>query len=477
MHDIETSAPTRPSDTPVHPETKGIELIPDSQRHGRARDLFSVWAAPNLSLLNFTIGATMILLGLELWQAILVIIAGSLPWVFPAFLSIAGPRAGTSASVISRAMYGVIGNKVVIAFTGWLVSSVFLALNWLASSFLGAEALRRIGFSDPIVVPITVTVVVSIATVLVAVYGHGLIIRSYPWVASVLLLIFLLVTFFVLPTVNWSYRPSEPLSGTGLWSAATVGFAILASTPLSYVNSPDFSRYLPIRTKRSHIIAATALGGALPMIVFTIVGALLATALTEDAFAAGIDVALMDALPMWLAPALVIGVILNTVALNAMTTYSSSMTLQAVGLPIRRIPAAVTVGAIGTALTIYLVLSSSLLEAINLMLQFLIIVSGPAMAIFVTDVAMRNARYRGVDLFDDRPGSKYWYLKGWNVAGIVAMVAGGVATAACLTTDVWTGPISERLGYIDLSVPIGMLTAALLYRMLSRRTTARKELA
>ncbi|HEY9324049.1 MAG TPA: cytosine permease, partial [Agromyces sp.] len=116
-----------------------MELVSQSDRHGRARDLFWVWAAPNVSVLNFTIGATMILLGLELWQAILVIVAGSLPWVFPGILAIAGPAAGTSGSVITRALYGVIGNKLVVAFTGWLISAVFLALNWLASSFMGAD--------------------------------------------------------------------------------------------------------------------------------------------------------------------------------------------------------------------------------------------------------------------------------------------------------------------------------------------------
>ena len=53
----------------------------------------------------------------------------------------------------------------------------------------------------------------------------------------------------------------------------TIGFTILASTPLSYANSPDIARYLPRSTRPLHIIAATALGGALPCIFFTIVGA------------------------------------------------------------------------------------------------------------------------------------------------------------------------------------------------------------
>ncbi|MFF2274613.1 purine-cytosine permease family protein [Agromyces sp. NPDC058126] len=455
-------------DAPTQPETRGIEYVSASERHGRARDLFGVWAAPNVSVLNFTIGATMILLGLEIWQAVAVIVAANLLWVFPGLIAIAGPAAGTSGSVISRAIYGVIGNKVIIAFTGWFISAVFLALNWLASSFMGADLLAQWGFDDPVLGPVIVTLVVSAITVLVAVYGHALIIRSYTAISAGLLVIFLAVTVFALPTVDWSYQAPVPLTGVPLWSAVTIGFTILASTPLSYINSPDIARYLPRETKPSHIIAATALGGALPGIFFTVVGALIATGLSAAAIDAGIESAILGLLPSWLGPLLVLGVVVNTIALNGMTTYTSSMALQSVGVPIRRIPSAIVVGVIGTALTLYLVMSTSLLDAVNLMLQFLVIVSGPAMAIFATDIILRRNGYDAIDLFDERRGGKYWYAGGWSIPGMTAVVTGGIATALCLSTDVWTGPIAELLGWVDLSVPVGMTVSALVYLGLSK---------
>src|SRR5690606_38835844 len=103
-------------DVATQPETRGIELISAADRHGRARDLFGVWAAPMVSVLNFTIGASMtFVFGLEIWQALLVIFASCLLWVFPGIVAISGPAAGTSGSVITRAMYGVLGNKVYVA--------------------------------------------------------------------------------------------------------------------------------------------------------------------------------------------------------------------------------------------------------------------------------------------------------------------------------------------------------------------------
>lgn len=455
-------------DASTQPETRGIEVIGDAERHGRARDLFFVWAAPGVSILNFTIGATLILLGLEIWQAIAVIVAASLLWVFPGLIAASGPAAGTSGSVVTRAMYGILGNKLFVAFVGWFIGAVFLSLTWLASSFMGADLLRRVGLDDPVWVPIGVTIVVSAVTILVAIFGHGLILRIYPLIAIVLFVIFVLVSAFILPTVDWSYTSPEPLGGVQLWSAISIGFTILASTPLSFINSPDIARYLPRSTRPSHIAAATAFGGALPFIVFTSVGVLLATGLKASAFDAGIDVALFDLLPLWLGPILVVGVILNTIALNAMTTYTSSMALQAIGFRLRRIPAAIIVGVVGTALTIYLVLSSSLLEAANLMLQFLVVVSGPAMAIFVVDVLQRRYVYDSADLFDTRRGGRFWYSGGWSIPGLLALLLGGVTTALCLSTDVWTGPIAHAIGYVDLSVPVGMLVAAGVYALLSR---------
>ncbi len=455
-------------DTASRPETRGIELIEDSERQGRARDLLAIWAAPNVSILSLTIGASLILLGLEVWQAIAVIIVASLLWVFPGIIAASGPAAGTSGSVVTRAMYGILGNRLFVAFVGWLIGAVFLSLTWLGSSFMGADLLRRIGFGDSFWVPIGVTVVVSAATVIVAIFGHGFILRAYPYMAAALFVIFLVVAGFILPTVDWQYAAPAPLSGTALWSAITIGFTVLASTPLSFINSPDIARYLPRSTKPSHIAAATAFGGAVPYIVFTIVGVLLATGLSGAQIDAGLDVALLDLLPVWVGPLLVVGVVINTIALNAMTTYTSSMALQAMGFRLRRIPAAIIVGAIGTALTIYLVLASSLVDAANLMLQFLMIVSGPAMAIFVVDTLLRRYAYSGAELFDTRPGGRFWYTRGWSIPGIVALLCGSLATAMCLSTTVWTGPIGQATGYVDLSVPVGMLVAAIVYAALLR---------
>ncbi len=74
-------------------------------------------------MLNITVGASMTLvLGLEIWQALLVILASSVLALLPGIVAISGPAAGTSGSVVQRAIYGIHGNKIVIAFYGWFIS-------------------------------------------------------------------------------------------------------------------------------------------------------------------------------------------------------------------------------------------------------------------------------------------------------------------------------------------------------------------
>lgn len=457
------SPPPRDDLAATRPETRGIEPVTADGRKGRPRDLFFVWAAPNVSVLNFTIGATLIVLGLELWQALVVIVIGSLPWILTGVVAAAGPTAATSSSVITRAIYGIRGNKVVMACYGWFISAVFLALNWLASTFMGVHLLRLLGFDAPVLAPVLVTVVVSALTVAVAVYGYGMILTFYTPITVVLLIIFLAVVGYSAPQWNWDYTPAEPLEGTALWSAVTISFAILASTPLSFSNSPDMSRYLPEAASPARIAAATALGGAVPCIFFTGVGALMATGLDAGALVAGAEDAMLSLLPGWMGPVFVLGVILNTVCLNAMTTYTSSLVLQAIGLPLRRIPAAIIAGAIGTALTLVLVLSTGLLEAVNLLLQLLILISAPTMTVLAADVLLRRRQYDAALLFDERPGAPYWYTGGWSLAGLGAILAGAAAGALVMTTEIYTGPISAAVGYLDLSVPTAMLVTGAVY--------------
>ncbi|MGW0664246.1 purine-cytosine permease family protein [Streptodolium elevatio] len=447
-----------------HPETRGIDQVPTDERTGHPRRLFAVWAAPNVSYLSFVVGGGLILMGLTLPQAIGVILAGNLLWICTGVVAASGPVAGTSGSVISRAMYGVIGNKVVLVLTGWLIAAAYLALNWSAASVAGLGLADRYGLPGSAPVEAAVICAIAAGTLLIAIYGYALIVRLYTALSIMLTAVFVVVTGYVLAEADWSYAPAEPLHGAALAATLGAGFTIIASTPLSYSNSPDLARYLPRGSSPFAIAGWTALGAYLPSVVFTSVGALAATGLDMS----DPQAALESVMPGWFIPVFVIAVVTNTMANNGMTAYSASLSIQSVGVRLARIPAVLVIGVLGTAMTLYAILVFDFLTSVNTMLQLVVAVTGPAMAVAVTDLLLRRNRYNGADLLEQERGGPFWYHRGVHWAGVAALVVGGLVAAMWVNTSFWTGPIAAATGDVDLAIPSGMAAAALTYWVVTR---------
>ncbi|KDN86409.1 purine-cytosine permease family protein [Kitasatospora cheerisanensis] len=471
--DPRTELPTPPpaADRAGRIEAHGIDHIPDSERHGRPRDLFAVWAAPNVSYLNLVVGGTLVLIGLDLWQSLAVIVVGNLLWAGVGLLAVSGPAAGAPSEVIMRAMFGVRGNRVNIAVTGWLVSVCYLALNWAAASLAAFGLAERAGLTPGAPLKVLVIVLIAAATLAISVYGHATIVRLYGPFTLVLTAVFLLLTGYLLTGghTDWHYRPADPLHGTALVAALAGGTALIASAPLSYSTSADFSRYLPRTTSPRAVAGWTALGAFVPSVLFTALGSLAATTLdmTDP------QSALTAVLPGWFRPLFLLAIVLSAVANNAMTAYSSGLALQAVGLRIRRSRSVALDGALGVALTLYALLVSNFLDTVNNMLELMVALTGPVMAVYATDVLWRRNRYHGPALTDETPGSPHWYFHGVNRAGAAALVLGTAAATLCLSTQLFTGPLAHLAGDTDLSLPAGMLTAAATYWLLMpRRGTA-----
>lgn len=451
-------------------ETHGIDYIPETERHGRARELFAVWAAPNVGYLALVVGGTLILMGLSLWQALAVIVVGNLFSVLTGIVAVSGPASGTPSEVISRAMYGIRGNRVNILVTSWFISVCYLALNWAAASYTAFRLAERFGVE--VTVPVKIVLILAVAgiTLVIGVYGHATIVRLYQPLALVLTAVFVVMASFVLGKADWAYQPAEPLHGVGLWAAIAAGLTIVASAPLSYTNSADFARYLPSDTSPVAVAGWTSLGAFVPSVLTTGLGALAGTALNM----ADPESAIEGVLPSWFIPVFLVAVIVGTIANNAMTAYSSGLALQSVGLKLRRSRSVLLDGSIGTAMTMYALLVSNFLDTVSNMMQLVVTVMGPVMAVYVADVLWRRNNYDGPGLSDETSASPYWYTAGVNWAGVVAVVVGIGLSLMCVAAPVFTGPVAKAVGGVDLSLPVGLLVPAVVYVVLmSRRQVTR----
>ncbi|MFG3547379.1 purine-cytosine permease family protein [Streptomyces sp. NPDC047725] len=452
-----------PSERAVRVEAHGIDHIPDTERHGHPRQLFSVWAAANVNYLSLVIGGALVLMGLTLWQALAVIVVGNLFWLLTGLLSISGPAAGAPSEVITRAMYGVRGNRVNNAIVGWLISVCYFALNLSAAATAAFALVEKTGVTAGTGVKTAVVIVVAALTLAIGVYGHAMIMKLYLPITLVLTAVFAVVAFYVFGKTDFSYAPAEPLTGHDLWAVVIAGITLVGSGPLSYTTSADFSRYLPRATSAKAIVGWTTLGGFLAGTAVCSLGALAATAVDMTDPQAG----LATVLPDWFEPVFLLALVLGTIAINALTAYSAGLALQAVGIRIRRTRSVLADGTAAVSLTLYGLLVSDFLDTVSNVLQLTVVLLGPAMAVYATDILLRRNRYDGPALMDESPQSPFWYRAGVSPAGTLALL-GGVAVSALCVDTLYTGPIAAALDGIDLALPVGLVVAALLYAVLTR---------
>ncbi|MFF5285644.1 cytosine permease [Streptomyces sp. 62] len=457
-------ATTPADDRPGRIEAHGIDHISDAERHGNPRELFAVWAAASVNYLSLVVGGALVLMGLSLWQSLAVIVIGNLFSVLTGLVATPGPAAGAPSEVITRALYGVIGNRVNNAIGGWLVSVCYFALNLAAAATAAFALVEKVGITADTPVKIVVVVVIAALTLGISVYGHGLIIKLYLPITLALAGAFTVVALAVFKHADFSYVPAERLTGTDLWAVLVAGTAMVASGPLSYTTSADFSRYLPRTASPKAVAGWTALGSFIPSVVVCALGAFAATAvdMTDP------QNALQEILPGWFVPVFLLALVLGTISINALTAYSAGLALQAVGLRIRRTVSVLFDGTVAVGLTLYGLLVSNFLDTVSNALQMITVLIGPLMAVFATDVVLRRNRYDGVALSDETPGSTFWFTGGVNWAGAGSLVAGVVAAALCVNT-LYTGPVAAALGGIDLSLPVGMVVSSVLYVVLGRR--------
>lgn len=103
-------------------ETTGIEIIDESARTARPHDLFWPWFAANVSVFGISYGAYVLGFGISFAQAAVVAVVGViLSFALCGIIAIAGKRGSAPTMILSRAAFGVQGQKVP-GVMSWLVS-------------------------------------------------------------------------------------------------------------------------------------------------------------------------------------------------------------------------------------------------------------------------------------------------------------------------------------------------------------------
>lgn len=446
-------------------ETRGIDYVPEAERHGHPRELFSIFATASISYSNIVVGGLLPMFGLSLWQAMVVLLLGNLTWLLVGILACSGPSAGTPSTMITRSMYGVHGNKINVAWTSWAICLAAQAV-WLIFAVQTVLALCALfAIPTPPFVQFLILCVIALVTLTISVYGHATITRLSGLCAIVLAVGLIPFVASVAPHITLPSAASTLFSPV----AFSTALVLIASQGISWCNSADYARYLPAETPRSGIILWTALGGAVPAILLQTFGVLASTAIDMTNF----QQALATVLPAWFYPVFLVLFLIGTTCGSALVAYASGLALQAMGVKIRRAKSVIVDGLVAVAITCYALFVSDLTSTMTSVLEMIVVPLAPGMAIYLADIALRRNRYNGIGLNDDSAASPVWYHGGFNRAGLSAQIAGSIAALLFLNTPIFTGPLSQALGGLDLSIPAGMAVAATIYVVTFQRGRAR----
>ena len=443
-------------------EQHGINLIPEAERRGNPRELFWVWAAANVIITYVIVGGILASLGLTSQQMLLIVILGNLPYLLVGYGGIPGARVGTATLVISRAPFGRAGN-VIPAFLSWITIVGWEAVNLVLGAFALYSLVSALGWEPSTTGKAILLAILAIITFGVAILGHATIFylqRFFTWALGLLIL-------GVIPQVLTAFNASTaaPPAGASLANLC-LAFTITAALPFSYANYPaDYTRYLPRNSSGSAITWWTFAGAVIPAIVITIVGYLAArtTDLTDPIGGFKPIVA------SWYFDVFVLVVVGGSVTNNFLNTYSSGLSLLALGLRWRRARAIMLDAVLATIASVYAIFVYDFTTAFINFLSLMVAWIAPWFGIYLVDMYLRNSTYAGAELISPE-GGRY---RGWNSAGYIAWMVGTVASLAFTNATIFQSPLAMGpLGGADLSIVMGTVVAALVYGALARRSTA-----
>jgi NCS1 family nucleobase:cation symporter-1 len=437
-----------PGRAPAGVEANGLNVIPERERHGRPAQLFWPWFGANISVLGLSYGSFVLGFGVSFVQASVVGVVGIvLSFLFCGFVAIAGKRGSAPTLVLSRAAFGVLGNRFP-AFLSWILTVGWETVLTILATLATATVFARLGWASGSLTKIIALVVVAALVIVGGVMGFRVIMRLQmiiTVITGVLTLAFILLSTSHVDLATIMAVPAGPPTAViGAFVFVMTGFG------LGWVNAAgDYSRYLPRSASSTGVAGWTTFGASVAPVVLLVYGLLLAgsSESLNTAIAADPIGALANLLPTWFLVPFVVVAVLGLVGASAMDIYSSGLSLLAVGLRLPRYAAALVDGVLMVVGTVYVVFFAS--DFIGQFMGFLITLGVPVAAwcgVMLADIALRRRGYAETDLFE--PRGRYGAYRGSAIGTlVVATVLGwGLVTNASAGWLAWQGYLLGPLG-------------------------------
>jgi purine-cytosine permease-like protein len=449
-------------------EKRGIDFVPESDRHSNPRNLAWAMFGPQFGFGNMIFGSFGIAFGLSWWSTVTAVTVGVLlgSLIF-AGVAIQAPKTGTNNAVSSGAFFGVHGRLLGSLISLFIGLGFFAILVWTSGETI-ITVFHRIfdtGTGD-VALSIAMGAVCLISFVL-AIYGHATLVASFRFIAIGSALVSVLAVV-VLSNKFHAVDQSKLLLGD-YWPTWVLTMVLAASLPVSW--GPfigDYGRYIPSKVKGSTCALWAGLGIFFGCWISELIGAYAATAFKDPLapFAVGFP----DSSPLWLAILLMIfpGGLAN-IESAAMSVYNCALDVHALFYRVSRATLTFIMSVIGLATAYIALIGYNAISSIEAFVTLMLVTLTPWMVIMTVGHLMRRGRYNPQDLHTyAEKGRKgiYWFNGGVNWR---AFLSWAVATGVGLlfaSTSIVTGPLTDQVSGIDLSFISAAVVGGVLYFVL-----------
>ena len=457
-------------------ETRSIDWVPDSERHGKAWQQAPLWFLGNFQYFTIPIGFIGPSFGLSLAWTIVAGTAGILVGTtFMALHATQGPTLGLPQMIQSRAQFGYRG--VIVALFAMLFT--YMAFN-VADQVLLAQGLHgAFGWNANVV-----AIVVTAGAALLAIYGYDWVHRVFRGILIILLPLVAIITIGVFAGKAGGVV-SHHLYGFN-WTGFMAQFSAAAAYNITYAGYvSDYSRYLPRDTSRGKLIGYVFAGAATPAIWLIALGAWLAISLGATDGLVGLQTAGNHVISH-------LGGItgfLSAVALAAtmgMNAYGAMLTTLA-GVdafrkvnPTRRARVITIVVLTVIWFVVGKLITTSAVGVVDTVLTLMLYLLVPWTVINLTDFFfVRRGHYSIIDIF--KPNGIYGV---WSYRGLLAYAIGFCAEIPFMVLlnlvsfkSYYTGPLATDLNSVDISWIVGAVVTGVVYLLLTRNLDVSAEKA
>src|SRR5271155_5332326 len=378
-------------------EQRGIDLIPDAERKMRPSGLFWLWSGAVFNVEFLFYGTLIMTFGLTVTQAIIAIIVGNLGYALLGLASLQGPKTGTTAFMVSRAPFGQNGNRLVALFN-WFTQVGFEieGIYFVVATIILLFSLH--GTKLDSAAKIVVIILAALLQMVLPLLGHATISKVLRYLGYVFIVFFAVLAGFTFNRLHLTTFHAKP-STLAVWTTALVLIISVGGLGWSE-NGNDYSRYLPRNTPASRTFWAATLGSAIPSVILELLGVLAFTITTK---LVGItQLGVPQSFPSWFVTPFLIFAVVQLLAINTLDMYYSGVTLQALGVPVRRWGAVIIDTVVCAVATGIILFHGNFYVDFAGFLLYIVAWLAPWFGILITDYLLRGRDYHSLSLASAR---------------------------------------------------------------------------